>query len=265
MSGSASVRVHTGEYKTPRWGGTLSAFAALADAALAEMLPRKREGQRVLERVHITYDDGTEDFPTIAAFVAAAPELQAEKIRSISVSASLYGGEIESPYSFNLAGSVLSMLGGLTFTADSTDRLWAHGLADVIREQAAPGELPPYKKKRRPLKWWEILIALTAFALAIGYIVWASVDSEDDPPGSVALVLLAIFTLAAMPLTNAVDRRIGNPGLLLRREDQPQEAEDEPKLGAAVRVQGWIRRRPLLSLFLTALFTLACNELSERI
>lgn len=154
---------------------------------------------------------------------------------------------------------------GFEASVSSPDRVWAHGLAGVIDEIAQKGQLPQYKRKRRPFKWWEI-VALIAAVVGFGGIPLSLVLVDEWEVIPAVLIGLVLGMLPVMALTDAMDRRVENPSFRLLWPGEIPEAESEQATpGLAVRAQEFIRRRPVLNVFLAILLGFAINELSERI
>ena len=129
-----------------------------------------------------------------------------------------------------------------------------------VARACSDGELPEKTGERRPLKWWEwalIAVVVVAGGLDAALVVTGKLDLLYG-----AYVALMIGLLFNFPLIDSWDRGIENPALKLLPEGTTSDAGAR-KPGWPVRVQDGIRKRPILSVTLAFLTSIAANLVSD--
>lgn len=251
-------RVHKGKYDTPRWGGTMIDVLALMQLASSELAKRSDGEAPPTDGISVFYNDGHARFTNVEQFAEAVSDIDISKVETIHCALSTYN-----QFKDRVTLSFGFLLKGLSVEVESTDRIWAHGLPELLSEQARKGELPEHSDQRRPRTWWEwICLAVLVCGNGAWLIPIALGESSVSDDLFLVWVIEAVILLAGAGIWG---RRIKNPTLKLLAEGTDPSAEEEPKPLLSVRVQHAIRKRPVLSVTLSFLFAVAASKVSTLI
>jgi hypothetical protein len=205
--------------------------------------------------ISVTYPDGEELFETVTAFRDAIPRIEPGTVEGVHGYASIGVG---------VSASVLaSSSSGISVSAQSPDRIWAHGTADVLEDILKVGALPEVAPRLRVFKWWEVLGAL-AFLLIPGALIFfgATGDGQADLLFVVGIPLVLAF--ATLFWSGPPQARNAHFSLVPR--GQEGELTSRPaQRGPIVKFQEWIRRHLVLNAVLFICMGIAINKLSDLI
>lgn len=249
------MRIHEAGWTCRFWSGTVNDIVRLLGVAYDESFRRFPNHAPSVE-VRVFYSDGQETFASVDSLAHGLPQQDLSKVQGINADFAVPGERTTVAVKFNSREAV-------EIEVRSPDRVFAHGLADTVGAQANTGRLPPHKPHRRPLRWYELL-AMTLWALGVAGCVYLLAVGTFDIPIFILMVFL-VSAVTSMPLVETTDRRVLNPFFTLLRDDEPVKASEEPPPGLAMRAQEAVRKRPLLSIFLTFMFGVVVNKVSELI
>jgi hypothetical protein len=208
--------------------------------------------------IRVSYaDGGSHQFESIKEFANEISRIEPTEVSSVSSATYRRGGDDDLRLDF-------TRWGGVSLTADSPDPVWVRGVAEYIGAEIEKGATPRYRPDKEPLRWEVKAFAVVVLALAV-FAIWFGFHEEVGVGGAIFLAFLWLgFAVIGWPLAILEDRNIEYPHLDLVLVDSPPPAPPkEPSW--LVKVERWIRARPLVNLTLAFLLGVGVNKISDMI
>jgi hypothetical protein len=256
-------RIHQAEDRVPYWRGNLGEVVRLVILLRDAVFDRAvGDDPHLAFKVTVYYagDGGTHYFEAVNELANEVSKLHPGDIDAIMVEATYFFEGGHDTAELNFFSST-----GVNLKAASHDPVWTKGIVDYLLVEVRKGETPEYRPEMEPFttEMWVTAIGIALFAggLAVAAIL------VDLPLLGWVLVygFLAAMSWSIWGLTTLLDdRRIRYPHLDLVPAGAPRPLPP-PAPGWPEKVQAAVRKRPLVSLFLTFMLGIAVNKVSDLI
>jgi hypothetical protein len=241
-----TFRTVNDEWKTDHWRGSFEALASALDRTRAELVAF-REGAKLYESVKVEWEDGEQEFNSVADFRSSNATIATEGIKSIWGYISEVGDK--STPTVSVRGDQF----GLRASASGRNAAFVHGVIKILGNLLADGAVEEFPPERRPSAWWEKLLLGLALVYAAAAIAL---------PLILGVSLLGAISIAALGIGYAIltiwwlrsIRRKPAPGLQIVSGEE-QEAVVEHATGPVWALKDWLEAHPVVA-FLAAFLLL---------